>query len=86
MVWNMFPYAVRRKIWITPCKRSAARGKDTHLLSELRRSSTRYGVEWGEILRSPAWRFAYTGLSAFKTFGLIIYTGLSTCKTFGLII
>jgi hypothetical protein len=37
--------AGRRLIWITLCKRSAARGMDGPLLLELRSSSTRSGVE-----------------------------------------
>ena len=41
-------YAVRRKMLITPCKRSAARGDAiSPPTPELRRSSTRYGVESG---------------------------------------
>ena len=39
-------YAGRRISWITPCKRSAARGRAMFPATpELRRSSTHYGVE-----------------------------------------
>ena len=67
----MVEYAGRRIMWITPCKRSAARGKMvSSVLPELRRSSTRYGVECVESLYRPELRYACTGLSIFKTFGL----------------
>jgi hypothetical protein len=55
--------------WVTPCKRSAARGRKSSLTLELRRSSTHFGVE-GEvrILSIPALRFACTGLFTFKAY------------------
>ena len=50
----MVEYAGRRIRWITPCKRSAARGKAVSPASpELRRSSTRYGVERGVVVSIP---------------------------------
>ena len=65
-------YAERRKMWITPCKRSAVRGKTTSPpTSELRRSSTLYGVERVVYPCYPELRYACTGLSTFKTYGLV---------------
>ena len=65
-------YAGRRMMWITPCKRSAARGMTVSpTLPELRRSSTRYGVEGVECPYHPELRYACTGLSIFKTYGLV---------------
>jgi len=61
-------YAGRRIMWITPCKRSAARGGA--VTPKLRRSSTRYGVEGGVDFRYPELRYACTGLFIFKTYGL----------------
>ena len=50
-------YAGRRISRITPCKRSAARGKTiSPATPELRRSSTRYGVEDVEDSRYPELR------------------------------
>ena len=50
-------HAGRRIMWITPCKRSAARGKTiSPAIPELRRSSTRYGVEGVEDFRYPELR------------------------------
>ena len=67
-------YAGRRIMWITPCKRSAARGKGHLLLPST--------PQWVELLSEfrERWvissylelRFAYTGLSTFKTYGIII--------------
>ena len=66
-------YAERRIMWITPCKRSAARGGMMSPASpELRRSSTRYGVEGVEYPYRPELRFACKGLSIFKTYGLAL--------------
>ena len=68
----MAEYAGRRIRWITPCKRSAARGRTVLPVSpELRRSSTRYGVEGEEYPYRPELRFACKGLSIFKTYGLV---------------
>jgi len=70
-VKTVVAYAGRRIMWITPCKRSVARGKTiSPATSELRRSSTRYGVEGEEDSRYPELRYTCTGLSIFKTCGL----------------
>ena len=69
---TMVEYAGRRIMWITPCKRSAARGRTIFpVSSELRRSSTRYGVESVEYPYRPELCYACTGLSIFKTYGLV---------------
>jgi hypothetical protein len=58
--------AGRSPKWITPCKRSAARGMDGSLVLELRSCSTRYGiVETRCIASLPA---ACTGLSKSDAF------------------
>jgi len=50
-------YAGRRIMWITPCKRSAARGlQDAPGTPELRSSSTRYGVGDVEDCHNPELR------------------------------
>jgi len=67
---TVIEYAGRRATWITPCKRSAARGNKTIPAPELRRSSTRYGVEGRADSHYPELRYACTGLSTFKTYGL----------------
>jgi hypothetical protein len=81
------PKKVRRTYtWITPCKRSTARGLCQPFPSELRSSSTENIVASSiidksiELLRSsgrkgnaaayPELRFACTGLSIFKSYGL----------------
>ena len=67
-------------------KRSSGYVKMTPPSLELRRSSTPNGVvrKW-EILFHPELRFACTGLSTFKTFGLIIENSHAGCAHLNII-
>ena len=64
----------RRVTWITPCKRSATRG-----YAVIRHTGNSVGVQlltelrWGVAHSSPSpvLRCAYTGLSIYKSFGLM---------------
>ena len=86
--------------WITPCKRSAARGHNNPHSPELRRSSTKSERDV-ELLRSsvgcgasyPELRFAHSGLSISNSFGvsarmtslLVVWTkGVRFLTTFGM--
>ena len=66
-------YAERRITLITPCKRSAARGKGCRPhLPELRIGVQPATGLIGKVLSSyPELRFACTGLSICKTYGLL---------------
>jgi hypothetical protein len=66
----------RTSMWITPCKRSAARGKEVSpSSSELRKEfNPLRGWEMGGVILYPELRFACTGLSTLNTFGVpLIY-------------
>jgi len=64
-------YAGRRVMWITPCKRSAARGNWNPLRPQPRSGLNSYGVPvWQEVSFYPELRYACKGLSTLKTYGL----------------
>ena len=66
-------YAGRRVMWITPCKRSAARGKGNLSHPQPRSGLNSYGVQvWQEVSFYPELRYACKGLSTLKTYGLNI--------------
>ena len=62
----------RRTTWITPYKPTGAvRGRNDAPLSELRRSSTHYGVEEGGGFYNPELRLsACKGLSTLNSYGV----------------
>ena len=76
----MTEYAVRRIMWITPCKRSAARGRKQSLTFQQLRQELNYYVVQKEtdVLAYPELRFACTGLSMFKTYGLLVLKNINT--------
>jgi len=70
-------YAGRRIKWITPCKRSVARGNGNLSRPQPRSGLNSYGIPvWQGISSCPELRFACKGLSTFKTYGLVWRTPL----------
>ena len=66
-------YAGRRITWITPCKRSAARGKKItpcHSTPKWVELLTEFSGA-GDGIPNPELRFACTGLPICKTYGLL---------------
>jgi len=62
----------RRETWITPCKRSAARGRENRPILQPRSGLNSYGVpECRVVPLSPELRLpACKGLSGFQSYGL----------------
>jgi len=71
--FKSYDYAGRRITLITPCKRSAARGKGNQPHPQPHSGLNYYVVPEGrESSFYPELRFACTGLSTYKTYGLNI--------------